>query len=121
VPSTQPVWYARCFDLPDSSAASLDINMTAKLLDVLDSVIDEASFLRFLSALAADWEDERENEAISPSSPYGPGANGWENVTIGDFLYTAAAWGGTSPPLYTKPDNPWRRVADILHAGKIIE
>jgi hypothetical protein len=95
--------------------------MTAKLLEVPDSVHDEASFLRFVTALAEDWEDEREKEALNPSSPYGPGINGWENVTIGDFLYTAAAWGATLPPLYTKPDNPWRRVADILYAGKIIE
>jgi hypothetical protein len=44
-----------------------------------DQVTDEPSFVQFVLALSADWEDEREKEKASPSSPYGPGANGWEN------------------------------------------
>jgi hypothetical protein len=94
--------------------------------DLLDSVCDEESFLRFLSALAADLEDSNAKEAVQPSSPYGPKANGWENTTVDRFLFAAAEWGRSSwngLPLahYEPPSNPWRRCADILYAGKIYE
>jgi hypothetical protein len=96
----------------------------ADLIALRDQVVDEPSFLAFLAALAADWHDERGKEAIAPSPPYGPGANGWEHGTIGDYLDAAAAWGDSSRhglPLYEPPRNPWRRCADILWAGKIYE
>jgi hypothetical protein len=71
--------------------------------------------------LSADWNDERSKEAVAPSAPYGPGANGWENGTIGAFLERAAAWAeasqrGTS--FHESPSNPWRRCAHILLAAK---
>jgi hypothetical protein len=89
-----------------------------------DEVSDEPSFVAFLSALSADWNDERSKEAVTPSSPYGAGANGWENGTIGDFLGAAAAWAEASQcgtPRYDPPSNPWRRCAHILLAGKFYE
>jgi len=89
-----------------------------------DEVVDESSFIRFMSALAEDWEDEKRKEAVSPSSPYGAGANGWQNGTIGAFLERASAWAGSSQggtPFYTSPSNPWRRCAQILVAGKLYE
>ncbi len=89
-----------------------------------DAVSDEPSFRRFLDALSEDWKDERRKEAVAPSSPYGPGANGWENATIGAFLESAAAWAEASAsgtPHYAPPDNPWRRCAHILLAGKHYE
>ena len=54
--------------------------------DLLDSVNDESSFLAFARALLADRIDEVNKELASPSSPYGPGENGWENGTIERFL-----------------------------------
>jgi hypothetical protein len=48
-------------------------------------------------------------------------------------LESAAAWAedlpdpnpvivnGISIPGYTKPDNPWKRCADIIYAGKFYE
>ena len=89
-----------------------------------DQVIDEPSFVRFVSALADDWEDERQKEAVTPSSPYGPGANGWQNGTIGQFLEAGAAWAEATErgtPFYKPPENPWRRCAQILLAGKFYE
>jgi hypothetical protein len=94
------------------------------LYALADQVTDEATFVQFVAALAEDWEDERRKEGAAPTSPYGPGANGWENATIGDFLVTAAGWAESSRhglPRYEPPDNPWRRCADILLAGKIYE
>ena len=59
--------------------------------DCLEEVVDEATFIDFLRALADDWEEEREIEKTKPSSPYGPGALGWENGSIGTFLDAAIA------------------------------
>jgi hypothetical protein len=94
--------------------------------DILASVCDEESFLRFLSALAADREDSSAKEAVQPSSPYGPDANGWENTSIDRFLFAAVRWAQSSKnglPLadYVPPSNPWQRCADILYLGKSYE
>jgi hypothetical protein len=89
-----------------------------------DAVCDEATFVEFLSALAADRVDEVQKEKRKPSSPYGPGANGWENGTIETFLEAACAWAEASKnglKYYEKPSNPWKRCADILYTGKIYE
>lgn len=97
---------------------------TSQLEAILDSVIDERSFLRFVQALAEDWEDEQQKELASPSSPYGPGANGWENGTIGAYLDATVRWGDASINglrFYEKPSNPWKRAAEILYMGKLYE
>ena len=94
------------------------------LQSLADQVVDEQTFLNFVNALAEDWEDERQREAIAPSSPYEPGANGWENATIGAFLERAASWAGATTrgtPFYAPPENTWRRCAHILLAGKFYE
>jgi hypothetical protein len=94
---------------------------------ILDAVHEEDSFVQFVEALAADWAEECQKESATPRSPYGPGANGWENGTIGTYLDATASWGRASidglPALaeYEKPDNPWKRAAQILYMGKIYE
>lgn len=98
--------------------------MKKNLAKLLDAVVDEDSFVAFLSALAADRADEVKKEKKIPSSPYGPGANGWENGTIEAFLESATAWAEASKkglPSYEKPDNPWKRCAEIIFMGKIYE
>jgi hypothetical protein len=98
--------------------------MPTDLHSLASGVTDEAGFIRFLEALAADRGDERAKEAADPSSPYGPGANGWENGTIEGFLEAASAWAEASInglPHYEKPTNPWARCAAILLMGKHYE
>lgn len=98
--------------------------MISNLETILESVADEQSFLRFLQALAEDWDDEQKQESTTPSSPYGFGANGWENSTISAFLHAAVSWGDASVAnlkSYEKPDNPWKRAAQIIYMGKIYE
>jgi len=95
-----------------------------QLHEALESVSDAASFLAFARLLAEDRAAEVRKEAESSSSPYGPGANGWENGTIEAFLEAAISWGeatevGLSQGL--KPDNPWKRFAVFLYCGKIYE
>ena len=98
--------------------------MGDELIQKLDVVCDEASFVAFLAALAADREDEIRKEKIKPSSPHGPGSNGWENPIVETFLGQAVIWADASVNglrYYEKPQNPWKRCADILYAGKIYE
>lgn len=98
--------------------------MPTDLHKLANAVEDEKSFLCFVSALAADWEEERRLDAQNPPSPYGPGALGWENGSIGAFLEAAHAWAEASAAgtqFYQVPANPWRRAAQILLAGKLYE
>lgn len=98
--------------------------MAVDLYELADAVDNEEGFLRFVAALAADWEAERKIEAETPSSPYGCGALGWENGSIGAFLESAHAWAAASAngtPFYKVPANPWSRAAQILLAGKFYE
>lgn len=100
-------------------------NMSSdRLTTKLEAVCDEITFVDFLSALAADRADEVQKETKHPSSPYGAGANGWENRTIESYLEAACTWAEASKnglQYYQKPSNPWKRCADILYAGKIYE
>ena len=98
--------------------------MEHDLHKIAKSVVDEESFLVFIQAIAEDFEDECEKEEKKPSSPYGPGANGWENGSIDAMLGAAAAWGRSTrmnEGNNANQVNPWRRCADILLAGKFYE
>ena len=71
-----------------------------------------------------DFAEERLLEEASPSSPYGPGALGWENGSIDTFLDAAAAWAtasSRSSPVSASRSNVWQRCAAILLAGKFYE
>ena len=90
------------------------------LFEALQAVQDEESFLQFLLALRDDREASVAEEKVSPSSPYGPEARGWENTTIERFFDAAVRWARDSVngnPFYTRPENAWRRCADILFAA----
>ncbi len=96
--------------------------MTKTPEDCVNDVVDEATFVEFLKSLADDWERERELEKVNPSSPYGPGALGWENGSIGQFLECAAACAednGLGREAFY--GNPWRAAAEILLGGKTYE
>jgi len=91
-----------------------------ELSEAHEAVHDEESFLQFLLALRDHREASIEQAKVTPSSPYGPDALGWENTTIERFFDTAVRWARDSVngnPFYTRPDNPWRRCADILFAA----
>jgi hypothetical protein len=94
-----------------------------ELHDYLDHVVDRASFLRFVKALIDDRLAEQATEKQKPSSPWGPGANGWENGTIQDFLEAAVGWAedshGRNGGLPEQPS--WKAFATFLYCGKIYE
>ncbi|MFT0170091.1 DUF7660 family protein [Paraburkholderia mimosarum] len=81
------------------------------LRGALERVVDERSFIDFLNVLASDWFEA-------------PSLSGWESGSIGAFLDAAARWAEASENglrFYDVPSNPWRRVADMLIAGKEYE
>jgi len=73
--------------------------------------------------LHEDWIDATEQEKKYPSSPYSPGANGWENGSLEMFL-EAASGGGLDhleSKNHTEDENPWQRAAFIVSLGKYYE
>ena len=98
--------------------------MNTDLIKKLEQVSNRDSFFVFVKALIEDRKDETAKELITPSSPYGPGANGWENGTIEAFLDAALAWAevtkmGQSQELSGEPS--WKAFAVFLYCGKIHE
>jgi hypothetical protein len=95
-----------------------------ELTEKLERVTDLESFLDFVMSLAADRRDEVAKERINPSNQYGPGANGWENTTIEDFLEAASAWAEATKmgkTLGLPADPTWKNFAAFLYCGKIYE
>lgn len=98
--------------------------MSINIDELLKTVNDEQSFIAFIEALGMDFAEERLLEETSASSPYGPGALGWENGSIDTFLNGAAAWAtasSRSSPVSASRSNVWQRCAAILLAGKFYE
>jgi hypothetical protein len=86
--------------------------------ELVDKVDSKESFLEFVRALAADRVREKE----LPSTPYGPGALGWENGSIEAFLDAMHAWASApanNQRVTNQPD--WKTFAWILYAGKFYE
>lgn len=90
-----------------------------ELYKLLEAVNSKQTFLQFLDALKEDRIDETEKEKINKSNPYGPGANGWQNLTIEDFLDAMHSFGEDSKEIKEEPD--WKAFALLLYAGKMYE
>jgi hypothetical protein len=91
-----------------------------ELEQLVNQVNSKETFLEFVRALAADWDEEQQLEKKSSSNPFGRGAKGWENGSIGSFLDAMQAWMVDSrEKVSTTPD--WKTFARILLAGKFYE
>lgn len=98
----------------------MDVDLSA----LADDVNDERSFIEFLVALGKDREQSNPAEQATSDSPSGSQGSGWENSTIESFLDAAVAWAAATESgteYYSRPDNPWTRMAQILHSGKFHE
>jgi hypothetical protein len=98
--------------------------MKGKVVEALNNVTDETSFRVFLRLLAEDRQEEKDYEAEYGQKKWSEGVNGWQTADLADYLFNAHAWAESSKnglPLYKKPENSWKRIADILFAGKIYE
>jgi hypothetical protein len=92
----------------------------SELHELAEAVTDEASFLRFVSALRAD----REAADRGHRDPSGIDALGWQNDTIEAFLEAALAWAEDSDfgrRVQLVDVSPWKRFAAFLYCGKIYE
>jgi hypothetical protein len=90
----------------------------------VDQVTDQASFLAFVRALAADRREAALKERAEPASPYGPDAGGCENDSIDTFLEAAARWAEDSNMGQSQglpPGPSWHAFAVFLYCGKIYE
>jgi hypothetical protein len=101
---------------------------SANVHSLFEAVHDRESFFAFVYALMADLDDSRRQERITPSPPYSPGANGWENGSIGRYLEAALAWAGGWPETRFEHDDgrfpsepSWKAFANFLYAGKFYE
>ena len=84
--------------------------ITDDLSNLLKSVHDEASFLRFVDLLTEDARVHLQEQ--------------WTSETISDFLQAAHAWAHDSEFGHRpgpKSDNPWQLFALFLWAGRIYE
>lgn len=98
--------------------------MAERLQHALERVVDERSLIHFLRVLGHDWHKERQLGADAPLSPHAIAALGWENRSIAKYLDAMVDWAEASEEglhCYERPENPWRRIADILFAGKFYE
>ncbi|WP_339837036.1 hypothetical protein [Paenibacillus sp. FSL R7-0272] len=83
--------------------------MQKRLFELVNEVQDEATFIAFLIALSKDRQTCRDE---------------WQHDSIESFLEAAADWGQESVnglTHYEKPDNPWKRCAQMMYMGKIYE
>jgi len=90
--------------------------MSEMLFAALESVVDEESFLTFVTALAKD----RQAAESLPMSIDGHQGH-WANQTISAYLEAARSWAddsefGQRPG--PKSSNPWRLFASFLWAGR---
>ena len=90
-----------------------------ELLEALEAVTDEASFMRFVQALLAERRQ-------SLSLPVGPDGfrGGWANDSIEGFLDAALQWAEDADfGACTEPVSPhlWQRFASFLWAGRSYE
>ena len=91
-----------------------------ELHERLKLVIDESTFLEFVSALA----NERRAAEAGIIDDFGRSRNGWENHSIEEFLDAGVAWAdasnfGAKQGLANAP--PWKIFATFLYCGKIYE
>ena len=91
--------------------------------DLIELVVDQTSFLKFVEALRKDREASDCQERNNPSSPFGPTALGWQNGSIESFLEAGIGWADDTDfgVLRLGEASPWRLFAEFLMAGKNYE
>ncbi len=94
---------------------------TASPAELLARVVDRASFIEFVTALAEERAEAERMEKDEPVRYQAGGAHDWQNGTISAFLYSGLAYFSSSP-LRKPEDTPsWKMLAEILYFGKIYE
>ena len=95
--------------------------------ELLEQVNSKETFLRYAHALAEDFRDEQEKEAVNPTPWLGvvQGPNGWYNFTIDGFVQAMCYWAAATSAATDKPMVPeqpsWKSFAEMLSMGKEYE
>lgn len=93
--------------------------------ELLLKVIDRASFIEFVTALAEERAEAEKLEREDPGKYQLGGAHDWQNAKISDYLYASLAYFDTSPeidaPGSTAESPSWQTFASILYFGKMYE
>ncbi len=80
-----------------------------------EQVNSKKTFLHFLNALIVDLHNSQEKEKQSPSSPFGPDANNWENPSLDRSLEALHTWAFTRYAETGEPNVPkelsWQTLA----------
>lgn len=87
--------------------------------EMLEWVVDRDTFFAFVESLIDDREDSVAQERVNPSNPYGPDANGWDNIYIETFFEAALSCAEDSGNVSEEPS--WRTFAEFLYGGKVYE
>lgn len=89
-------------------------------LECLQSLVfDEASFIEFLEALSFDKQIEGDHSRHAPFDMYEPSE--WKHEDIASYFNASVSSARSSSgdsSLNLQESNPWKRVAEILLAGK---
>ena len=85
--------------------------MSKQLHELIESVVDEETFVAFLLAMSEDYSL---TGSIDSSL-------GWQSNSIDTLLESAAAWATDTHSSAYPSQNPWRRCAEIMWAGKHYE
>lgn len=91
-----------------------------ELHEQLETVVDEKTFLAFVTAL----EKDRRDNAVTGIDDFGRNESGWENHSIEDFLEAARTWAadsGFGSKLGLESASPWKKFAVFLYCGKVYE
>ncbi len=93
--------------------------MNKDLHNAVTEVVNFQTLLEFMRLMQIDWENAVSKEKEMPSNPYGP-MQDWENINIGTFIESAAAWAADTNA-DTKYENKYRMIAQMLLAGKFYD
>lgn len=93
--------------------------MTTDLIESLEAVRDERTFIRFVELL---MKDRRAANGLAVTADGFQGD--WANQRIDEFLEAALAWAddsGFGERPGPRPTNPWQLFASFLWAGRSYE
>ena len=85
--------------------------MSKQLHELVETVVDEESFVAFLLAMSEDYV--RSSGIDCPLA--------WQSDSIDSMLEAAAAWASETRNTAHQTPNPWQRCAEIIWAGKHYE
>ena len=89
--------------------------------ELLESVVDQTTFIEFVEALADERDRALEIEQANPKAYIVDGALGWKNGDIAAFLGAGLQYFMETPLRKPEREPSWKMFAEFLYFGKIYE